>query len=794
MVATQRRNAPTSMDVASFRASIDTATNHNERIYRAAIWYAENGFSIVPFMPYGYPKGLSQRHATFKKAKIEEWFHPINGAFPGANIAMAHGGQAGFCAIDLDTKDSDGIQNLADLMSMYGSYNDSEGEDLQTLMASTPSGGRHLVFRYHPEVISNSESFIAGIDARGGLKKNPLENGGITFVEPSISIKKGLEGKTYRWDAELTEIRDIPQWLVDLLNGRKPEVSGGGIKLQDAYIQSGAGDHGEGRDRNIYMDLMRFAGIGYNEEQLWALLPDILARMDPPDEAMVKRKIESVINSDAFRNSKDEIKTKAQVAGIKLLQTDKGTILKCIENLETILMSPLFSHEYGLIEYDDFTQNFVKDKVPIAGVVDWSIGIQSWIARKFKLDYGKMEVRDIASNLAYSKPHANVAREYMLDCGEQLSYETEPDFWGSKRRGPGPAFFRLCTEVLDLGNPNLHPGYTTDTRDAYIGFLWFWMQGIVARACVPGCKMEMVLNIFGNQGIGKSLFFRDLCPVPGWFTDSIQDSIAGGGQNTKDELMKLQAKLIVEMPELNPIKRGGKSGDDKMKQFISTQIDNFRNAYGVDAVDHPRTCALAGTSNNNDVYRDSTGDRRFISIDHGSHPIRVGDIDNGVMAEIRTDLWGELVNSFNYGELELPWNKLQVSVPPLLRVKQNEINGAHRFEEIGIKDVIDWLEDKSRVTWAEILLFSRGVPGLRDAKESVIMTMVRKELSNLDHWSFKKRYTRHDERGDKEKTNFWVNTQSVLEEHSAAGVTAPPHWSKMDKPADDDTPEKVPEY
>ncbi|WP_369676349.1 VapE domain-containing protein, partial [Enterococcus faecium] len=96
---------------------------------------------------------------------------------------------------------------------------------------------------------------------------------------------------------------------------------------------------------------------------------------------------------------------------------------------------------------------------------------------------------------------------------------------------------------------------------------------------------------------------------------------------------KLHAKIIVEMPELNPIKRGGKSADDKLKQFISAQVDNFRRAYGHDSVDHPRTCALAGTSNNRDVYRDPTGARRFISIDHGAQPIRVGDNDNGVLAE-----------------------------------------------------------------------------------------------------------------------------------------------------------------
>ena len=130
-------------------------------------------------------------------------------------------------------------------------------------MATTPSNGKHLIFRYHPEIISNSEISYPGIDTRGGLKRNPAENGGITFVEPSI--KPGSKSaNSYRWDESIGQIIDMPQWLVEVLNGRPPKR--GGMKLQEAYVESAMGDHGEGRDRNIYVDLLRFVGIGYGEE------------------------------------------------------------------------------------------------------------------------------------------------------------------------------------------------------------------------------------------------------------------------------------------------------------------------------------------------------------------------------------------------------------------------------------------------------------------------------------------------------------------------------------------------
>lgn len=782
MVANIRRNAPSFLDIKSLHNIIDSIDHYPTKIFEAARWYALNGVKIVPFkMGSGYPKGLSQRHATDKLSKIEEWWAPDGGRFSGYAIAMAHGGQSGFCAVDLDVKDADGINNLTELQAAHGDYTDSEGEGLQTLMAFTPSGGRHLIFKYHPEIISNAEKHYPGIDTRGGLKRNPVENGGITFLEPSV---KEAGGKPYRWDESCLEIKDFPQWLVDVLNGRNPSKSGQ-PKLQDSYVQSSPGKHGDGRDRNIYMDILSFIGAGYSEEQIWGLMPQILERMYPPDEAMVRRKIESALSSDVFKKAEESKNNDDQIANLNLVEDKDGRLVKCVVNLDTILQSAYFQYDYGDIVYDDFTQSFLKDGKPLASAVDWSVGIQLWISRKFKLDFSKTDIRDRVEFAAYDKDHVNIAREYMLTCASTYPFTSaKKSFWGSGRAGPGPAFERLCTEVLDLSNPNLHSGYNSPTRLAYEGFLWFWLQGVAARACVPGCKVEIMLNIFGSQGLGKSLFFRGLCPDPTWFSDSIQDTIVGGGPGIRDELMKLQAKIIVEMPELNPMKRGGKSADEKFKQFMSAQVDNMRRPYGKDSIDYPRTCAFGGTSNNRDVYRDPTGSRRFLSIDHGDVPIRVGDRCNGVMNEIRDQLWGEVVCSFKPGELDQGWNILQVSIPPQLRNKQAKINLSHTFEEVGVQDVLYWMSDKSRVTWEELVTFARGIPGMRDAKESAIMNLLRRELSNDRRFEFKKRVMRQNEKGEKEKVNCWVNVGLQSEQDHKPGTPTPPHWSLQESEKD----------
>lgn len=774
-----RRETPKKLDVRSLRSAYEDYETYEERVHAAASWYVKNGFHIVPFGPNGFPKGFSQKHVAKTVEAVDKWFSPYNGLYRGMSIAFAHGGASGLCAVDLDVKDGvDGIRMLSDLVAAYGDYNDADSS-IDTLMATTPSGGKHLIFRFHPEITNNAKRHYEGIDTRGGNKKDPSENGGITFVEPSRKpVGDGNHEDIYRWDDTSTDIIDMPSWLADTLNGMPPQR---GLQLQESYIQSAPGLHGEGRDRNIYMDLMRFAGAGATEEELWALAPRILERMSPPDEGMVRKKIESVLESEAFKDAgeKKETTTRLNTMGLELNR--KGFPLKNNNNLLKILNSAAFAHGYGDVRYDDFYRKFMCNGKPMAGVSNWGQQVAMWISRNVGLDYAADPVRHTLEVIAeHEREHTNVARDYFMSCPPYLG-ERQDNYWGSNRRGPGPAFEKLCTKVLQLGNRHLNKQYTDEHKEAYRAFLWFWLQGALARACVPGCKVEIVLNIFGGQGIGKSTFFRELLPDSSWFSDSLSDAIVTGNFGNKDELAKLHAKVIVEMPELSPVKTGGKAGDDKMKQFISAQQDDMRMPFSRDVVSHFRTCVLAGTSNNNDIYRDVTGDRRFVSIDHGNVPILLGDQDKGVMDEIRDELWGEVRDSFLPGELDKPRNALLVCIPALLRDIQRNLNNHHRYEEIGIPELISWMQGKTRLSWDEIMVQARTIAGLRDSKENTIIRLVRAELSNSPNWVYRKRNVRQNADGDTKKGDFWVDTEHPLERAKKSGDPSFEHWSQYTK-------------
>ena len=80
---------------------------HEERIYQAALFYAERHIPVVPIVPNGKAlpskeTGINYGSASTTKRTIENWFHPSTGEFRGFNIGIACGKSDGFFAFDVD--------------------------------------------------------------------------------------------------------------------------------------------------------------------------------------------------------------------------------------------------------------------------------------------------------------------------------------------------------------------------------------------------------------------------------------------------------------------------------------------------------------------------------------------------------------------------------------------------------------------------------------------------------------------------------------------------------------------
>lgn len=161
-------------------------------------------------------------------------------------------------------------------------------------------------------------------------------------------------------------------------------------------------------------------------------------------------------------------------------------------------------------------------------------------------------------------------------------------------------------------------------------FLKKWLLGIISS--MHGTYSILILVLTGGQRAGKTKFFRSLLPdeLMSFYAESKLDE-------GKDSEILMTKKLIILDDEF-----GGKSKQDakRLKELSSKQWFNIRRPFGRTSEDLRRLAVLAGTSNDEEVLNDPTGNRRII-------PVNVLDIDHEAMEEIdKTALFIELYHEW----------------------------------------------------------------------------------------------------------------------------------------------------
>ncbi|MDL2398426.1 bifunctional DNA primase/polymerase [Rhizobium mayense] len=166
----------------------------------AALWHVERG---VPVFPVHWDKHPLTRHGYLDASRDAELVARWWERWPMALIACPTGAQSGLLAIDIDMKPGgpDGERQWNKLLVRFG-----VGEPV-TQMTLTPSGGRHLLFRYPAagEEIRNSAGRLApGLDVRG--------QGG-SIILPGSRNALGV----YELLHEDIEPQALPEWLATCL-------------------------------------------------------------------------------------------------------------------------------------------------------------------------------------------------------------------------------------------------------------------------------------------------------------------------------------------------------------------------------------------------------------------------------------------------------------------------------------------------------------------------------------------------------------------------------------------------
>lgn len=151
--------------------------------------------------------------------------------------------------------------------------------------------------------------------------------------------------------------------------------------------------------------------------------------------------------------------------------------------------------------------------------------------------------------------------------------------------------------------------------------------GAVARALEPGCKVDTVLVLEGEQGIKKSTAIAAL------FGEAYTaESVSLFDQHNK-MVMAMMGAWVVELAEFVAIAR---SHHASVKGLISMRRDRVVLPYARLASSHPRRCVFFGTINPEATgyLTDNTGNRRY-------WPVTVTDIDLEGIALRRDQLWAE---------------------------------------------------------------------------------------------------------------------------------------------------------
>ena len=271
----------------------------------------------------------------------------------------------------------------------------------------------------------------------------------------------------------------------------------------------------------------------------------------------------------------------------------------------------------GLFRYDRFAGRVILAKEPF-----W------WSDGRFRV----REIRDCDTSYMV----ASMEKDNLAPSGAKVREAIEVCAHENWINPPLDYFNRLQWDGVKRLDKWLSYYLGAEGDQAYLSAVGMaWLIAGVARIYDPGCKAENMLVLEGNQGLLKSTALNVLANVgrgadeESYFCDTLSfDQIAD-----KDSVLKMQGKLIIEIPDLAGL---GSREIEAVKAWMSVQTDEIRVPYGREMAKFPRQFILAGSTNESHWLKDQTGNRRF-------WPVRCGKIDIEALKADREQLWAEAV-------------------------------------------------------------------------------------------------------------------------------------------------------
>lgn len=627
-------------------------------------------FPLIGKMPYG---GRGYLDAT---ASPDDYAAMLASRPEATNIGVQPG-RAGLVVVDLDeTKEASTVPALARLHEVAAAH----GGLPRTLTVRTGSGGRHLYFRMPERRLGQLNGVKnpatgrteSGVDVRGAK--------GYVVAPPSIHPKTG---RAYEWvggSFDWSKVADLPGWLHDFLD--PVEVAAPQLAAPDWKPPAGATDRdqrrvegmvrraveeigslGEGMSRRteIQRTAYRLAGLlwtGFPESELQSAMQAAAQRCGHLD-----RDTERCIR-DAIRDGQQapvplppdsaewEATQAAQASVAEALvawgRVLRPTVRRDEDGEEVIVDMPIEQptpSQLAATEPDadtlevlerPWTKNGPGDPKPTIGNAVMVLSMDPrWAGRvrrdvmrdRLTLDGAALEDEDVHEMRLWMQgvygfcPTAISAFEAVTVVGRRNSYNPLQDW-----------LHGLTWDGISRVEHMLADHFGGPEDDLTRAMSTCFMVGAAARALDPGCQMDTVLILKGNQGIRKTSGFRALAGAE-WF------AAPHINVQSKDTAIALRGRWIVEWAELDSMKR---SENTAIKAFITERADTYRPPYGKVAKSFPRANVFVGTTNDEEFLTDATGDRRY-------HVVESDAVDVEGICRAREQLWAEAVQLYRSG-------------------------------------------------------------------------------------------------------------------------------------------------
>lgn len=598
-------------------------TDSLSELGRAAVWYCEHGFNIIPVKPRGkepfakvVPNGLHDCFDNPEDAR-KLWTR-----WPNLNVAIVCGKVSGNLVVldfdEDDEKDVHGFDTLAE-------WEDEHGELPRTATAITGRGGMHYLYRasrpVHPSVNRDK-----GVDVRG--------EGSYIVAPPSVHPN----GSLYRWNAgEAPWEVEVAEADANVLAFVDDIQRNGGVD-QDApeyerftlpeHIKRGA------RDDTLYRYGCSLRSRGYPDDAIKSMLREANAErcIPPMDDDEIQRIVRQVCKKGPGHDGQGTFvgetgglgKFGGSSTSVRLSTNSQGRVLQTTDNMIVAISGDMGL--FGRLWYDAvaFTR-MVSCPLP-------------WDAR---IGERPITDEDYTGMTAYlERRYGLTAKERIIDACLYVCKQNERNpitewldslVWDGKRR-----IGTLVTATLGAEDNE----YNREVERLF-------MLGAVSRAYEPGCKFDYMPVLVGSQGIGKSRYVSLLAHVPAWYDDNF-NTIDGDGA-----VEKLRGLWIAEMAELLATKKAREI--EAIKAFITSTKDVIRPKYARETVQRLRVCVFIGTTNDHDFLTDSTGNRRFLPVECNAtecNPWLFGDEADAYVEQ----MWAEAVHLYKteHPQLLLP--------------------------------------------------------------------------------------------------------------------------------------------